>query len=473
MHGHAAVAESHISILFLVGDRVYKVHKAVDFGFLDFTDLNRRREDCHREVDLNRRLAPDVYLGVADVGLDGRPVEHAVVMRRLPADRSLAALVARNAPLDGELDRIADVLAAFHRRATRSPAVDAAATADAQWQRWQSTGEQLSRFLGELVDPEAERELTGLASRYLRGRTPLFAARIAAGGACDGHGDLQAADIFCLDDGPRLLDCLEFDDELRYGDELADVAFLAADLEALGAVGGAEALVDRYEQRAHTGAPRSLVDFYVASRARVRVLVECLRAEQGLPDADPGRPLEVALGRMRRALPRLVLVGGPPGSGKTAAAEWLAGSLGAELLSTDHLRQSVRPGGGYSDTARGEVYRTLAVRARRLLALGRTVVADATWASRSWRAEAARAAAAAASPVVAVELSCPTAERMRRVGERRPGESDATPAVAGALGTGADPWPEAMAVDSSGPAEATRVALRQVLEPVLQQPLGR
>ena len=115
----AGVVETHISMLFFVGDRVFKLHKPVRFGFLDFTDRMARQEDCQREVDLNRRLAPDVYPGVADLTMDGVPLDHMVVMRALPADRRLSALVSSGADMGTWLDCIAARLASFHADADR------------------------------------------------------------------------------------------------------------------------------------------------------------------------------------------------------------------------------------------------------------------------------------------------------------------------------------------------------------------
>ena len=117
----AAIVETHISTLFFVGDRVFKLHKPVRFGFLDFRERKARRADCEREVMLNRRLAPDVYLGVADVVLDGEPLDHMVVMRRLPKECRLTAIASRGEELTGWLLAVAEALVSFHRNAARLP----------------------------------------------------------------------------------------------------------------------------------------------------------------------------------------------------------------------------------------------------------------------------------------------------------------------------------------------------------------
>lgn len=454
----AAVAETHVSALFFYGDRVLKVRKPVHFGFVDFRDLEARRLDCEREVALNRRLSPDVYLGTATVSLGGEAVEHAVVMRRLPPGRNLEHLVVADRPVDREVRQVAATLAAFHERAPRSASVDASATAHALRERWLGVARDLAPFVGPVVDPDRYRELTAMALRYLEGRSALLEDRVAAGAVVDGHGDLQAADVFCLDDGPRILDCLEFDDTLRHGDRLADAAFLAADLERLGAPGLAARFLDEYLGRVGDAPPRSLLDFYVASRAHVRVLVACLRARGGpRPGGDADRLLAVAEAHLRRGTVRLLLVGGPPGSGKSTLAGWLGERLGAVVLRTDEVREELGPPRGdparYAPAARDQVYERMCRRALGELAHGRSVVLDGTWAHRSWREVAARTADRGAADLHEIRCDCPEAVRAARVAARpsaAAGTSEVTPVVAALVGADADPWPAAVPVDCAG-----------------------
>lgn len=460
----ARVVETHISVLFFYRHRVFKFRRPVTYGFVDFSDPARRAADCERELELNRRLAPDVYLGTATLAMAGAPTEHAVVMRRLPDERNLAALVRAGNPVGEEVRRIAGALAAFHEGADRSPVISRSSTATALWQRWQATEEELGRFVGSIVDADRYRELTTLAGRFLRGRGPLLDRRIADGAVCDGHGDLHAADIFCLDDGPRLLDCLQFDDELRYADVLSDVAFLAADLDHLGAEDAGATLLEEYRRRSGRDQPPALVHFYIAYRAHIRLLVECLRAEQGCGEAgsDPAQELELALHHMRAAQPRLVLVGGLPGSGKTTLAASIGPALGAQVISSDRVRRETGSAFGeerYSDAARARVYGRLCDRAAAALAMGQSVVLDATWSSAARRAEAEAVARGAWAGLVELYCDCPADERRRRVADRLAayaGESEATPAVGDALEAAQDPWPTAFVIDTSGTVEAAR-----------------
>ncbi|GHE74913.1 hypothetical protein GCM10018771_66290 [Streptomyces cellulosae] len=270
----AEVCETHTAVLFFAGDRVHKLKKPVDLGFLDYTTVPARRTACEREVELNRRFSPDVYLGLGELREPGaRDPEPLVVMRRMPAERRLSRLVREGADVDDVLRAVARQLAAWHARAPRGPEVDAQGTRDALLSRWEDSFRQVRELAGDGGLPDEVPGVERLVRRYLAGRAPLFDTRIAQGRVVDGHGDLLAEDVFCLDDGPRLLDCLEFDDRLRHVDGLDDAAFLAMDLEQLGAPEAAAWFLARYGEFSGDPAPSSLRHHYVAYRAFVRAKV--------------------------------------------------------------------------------------------------------------------------------------------------------------------------------------------------------
>lgn len=273
-----AQIETHVSLLHLAGDLVFKVKKPSRTDFLDFSTLEQREIACRREVDLNRRLAPDTYLGVAH--LSSSPgAEPVVVMRRQPAERSLATLATSGADLRPPLAQVAGVLARFHHDAPHSRRISGAGAADTVLARWEDNLAQLRRVLPKGFDLGEVDELGAAGRQYVLGRGKLFRERIRARRVCDGHGDLLASDVFCpVDSPPQILDCLEFDDGLRYGDGLADVAFLAMDLERLGRLDAAQQLLAAYRAAAEDDWPASLAHFYIAHRAAIRAKVACLRS---------------------------------------------------------------------------------------------------------------------------------------------------------------------------------------------------
>ncbi|WP_410645032.1 AAA family ATPase [Amycolatopsis sp. lyj-346] len=471
----ADVHETHIGAVFLVGDLAYKLKKPVDLGFLDFSTREARERVCHREVELNRRLAPDVYLGVADVtGPDGAVCDHLVVMRRMPEDRRLSTLVRRGVPLHVTIRRLARQLAAFHARADRGPGIDADETRDAVRDRWRASFDQVRPFHGDVLDPATALEIEALAEDFLAGRTALFDHRIAEGHVVDGHGDLLADDVFCLDDGPRVLDCLEFDDHLRHVDVLDDVAFLAMDLERLDAPELGGQLIADYREFAGDPAPPALLHHYLAYRAFVRAKVACLRHAQGDPEAAAlaREYADLTLRHLRLGQVRLILVGGEPGTGKSTIAGGLADWLGATLLQSDRLRKELaglepvrRPAEGYREGLYDSrhtdaTYAELARRAGELLALGETVVLDASWTAARHRKLAVAAAERTSSPLTAVQCRAPEETAAQRITARTGTLSDATPEIAHRMAADADPWPEAHPLTtSSTPAESLVHAL--------------
>ncbi len=458
--------ETHISILAFQGERVYKLKKAVHFAFIDLSTPERRLADCEREVLLNRRFAPDVYLGVESVtDGNGEVVDHVVVMRRMPEARRLSTLAGHGDDASGCIDRLAALVARFHAEANTGGAIDAAASREAVADLWER---ELAAFPGSRAD------LGSLVRRYLAGRAPLFTARVAAGHARDGHGDLLADDVFCLADGPRVLDCLEFDDVLRFGDVLADVAFLAMDLERLGRPDLGDRFLREYRAATHDEWPPSLAHFYTAYRAHVRAKVAALSGD------DEGARTRLALAHehLQRGRVRVVLVGGSPATGKTTVARQIAEVTGWPVLRSDELRKElagIAPTtaaaaplgeGLYRAEWTERTYGTLCDRAHRLLESGQSVVLDASWSEEGWRAVAERVAAETASDLVALRCEAPVTLAMACAAQRTVDHEDASDAdadIARAVAARFAPWPEARSLDTTKPlADVARAALSEV-----------
>ena len=469
------VRETHTAVLWFFGDRVHKMKKAVDLGFCDFTTVELRREACRREIALNRRLSPEAYLGLETVlGPSGDAEEYLVAMCRMPADRSLAALVRAGEPVEDHLRAVARRLAGFHSVATRGPEIAREGSREAGRARWNGVLDGLRRHSGALLPTDVVERVAREATTFLDGRADLFAARRAEGRVVDGHGDLLADDVFCLTDRPVLLDCLEFDDRLRYVDGLDDAAFLAMDLERLGRPEPAARFLDLYAEFAADPAPPILSHYFVAYRAAVRAAVTCIRVDQGGGDAAEARALlDLADRHLQEARVRLVLVGGLPGTGKTTVAGGVADQLGAVLVSSDRVRKELAglnptdpATAGYRDGLyRPEhtdaTYAALLHRAEELLGRGETVVLDASWTDDGHREQATALADRTSSDLVALRCNAPRELADARIRARRGSASDATPLVAAVMSADADPWPEATVVDTSGPAEdsvATAVA---------------
>lgn len=472
----ASVAETHSAVVFFSGDRAWKLKKPVDLGFLDFSTLKAREEACRRETELNRRFSPGEYLGVAEIrGPDGQPCDYFVVMRRMPSSCRLSAIVRAGEPAGEPLRQVARLLSAQHAGAERGPEISAEGGRDALLRRWADNvgqaRELASRSRARLDEPALE-EIERLARRFLAGREPLFDRRARENRIVDGHGDLLADDVFCLDDGPRIIDCLDFDDRLRWVDGLDDAAFLAMDLERLDAPELARRFLADYAGFSADPAPASLRHHYIAYRAFVRAKVALLREDdEAGPDAD--RLAGIAARHLRAGAVTLVLAGGLPASGKSTLADALASRLGFTVLSSDRIRKELAGlpaeadarasygSGLYTPEWTERTYGELLRRATALLAEGESVIADASFTS-GWQ----RTAAATAADKVSADLagfqcvvSPETAEA--RLRSRAPRGSDADAGIAARMTAAADPWPGAIVIDTDG--SSREQSLRQAL----------
>lgn len=478
-----SVVETHISTVFLIGDRAYKLKKPVKTGFLDFSDEASRLQACVSEVEVNRRFSPDVYLGVCDViGPDGRACDHLVAMKRMPLDRCLATLIGRGEVGVEHIEKLARHVAGMHASSDRSIDVARDATRDAIARRWRQNLEQMAPFAGRYFGADDLRLVEELCERFLVGRQDLFRERIDSQRIVDGHGDLKADDIYLLDDGPRILDAIEFDPRLRHLDVIDDAALLVMDLERRGAHHLGRAFLDEFLRSTNDAPPDSLIDHYIAYRAMVRAKVAAIRAEQGSPkaEAEARQLIRIAIEHLLAARVTLILVGGLPGSGKSTLAAGLAEACGYEVLDSDLVRKGLaglRPAdpavagyrqGIYSPAFTARTYEAMLAEARRKLALGVSVVISASWTDGALRRKAREMAAAASADLVGFRVAVPRGIARERLAEREMGAhpSDATAAILELMARDEVPWPEALTIDADRPVEGSIEQMLMAMTPV-------
>ena len=459
--------QTHISHLFLTASRVYKVRKAVSLGFLDFGTRAVRNADCLRELTLNRRLAPDVYLGVAPVELAGTEVrvgavgesvyssdlEHCVVMRRLPSGRDAVSLIESGEFGANHVDAITRVIVRFHERhrlgrpAPFSP------------EAWLTaiSAPVADNFtpISEVIDDARLPRLARRTRDFLDTYRDRFETRRVEGRAVDGHGDLHLAHVWfeAGETDPLLIDCIEFSDRLRHIDAASEVAFMAMDLRYRGHDDLADRFLRRYAAASDDFHLYSVVDYFLSYRAAVRAKVAAIAAvEVELPDAQrrtaqasANRHLDLAGDALfTRGRGAVVATAGVVGTGKSTAAEVVANGLdGTAVISSDRVRKRLvgldpldRTGdavdqGIYSEDVTQRVYRGLLDRAEAVIGSGRVAVLDATFSSPNRRAGAAGFARAHGVPFLMIETRCGETRVRHRLEDReRRGvdTSDAGPA---------------------------------------------
>ncbi len=427
--------ETHISWVFLAGDRVVKVKRPVDLGFVDHMTLARRRHSCEEEVRLNRRLTDDVYLGVTPivpagdgVAVDGEgdAIEWATLMRRLPADAMLDVRLRAGRVPDRLADRLADRLIPFHRDVAPIVPGSPSEVSDIVTTVVLDNLDELAVFPVALVQ-------FGLVAtamrRFLSDQPGRMADRAAQGWVRDGHGDLRCEHVCITETGQLdIFDCVEFSPELRCVDVASDLAFLLMDLDRLGAGGEAEQLLTHYRQ-AGFDLPDDLLRFFWAHRALVRAKVWNLREPDRLTHADRAIDyLNLAMRQVVTTQPALVCMTGLSGTGKSVIARQLHNAMPVSLLTADRIRKELAGVGGsatsgwetgiYTERWTEATYNALYGQARTLLEAGRTVLLDATFLDGRQRQRAAELAKAMDVPFVLVETTCMDTEVRRRLAAR-------------------------------------------------------
>ncbi len=456
--------QTHISHVFLTVDRVYKFRRPVDLGFVRFATRDERNSDCCRELEFNRRLAPDVYLGIAPLMFDGThhwvgslsgegslysPThEHCVVMRRLPDGRDARSLLERGELFPQQIDRLAETVAGFHgshglgaapftahewRARAIDPVEDTLGHLAATWD-----GHPLSNPIRQTL--KAIREFPEIHGN-------LLDRRRVAGCVIDGHGDLHLDHIwFEQDDSqPLIIDCIEFNEALRRIDAASEVAFPAMDLTYRGRRDLAERFVGRYARETDDYDLYSVVDFFIGYRAAVRAKVASIVAKDPTIDASQriraegsaSRHVELAAEAVgSRNSGALVLVSGLVGSGKSRVAETLADQVDGVVISSDRVRKRISglssnqhvavatDAGIYAPEVSERVYSGMLDRACPILESGRVAILDATFGLRRHRSLAVDLAHKAGATVYLLEARCPAEVALDRLARRQATGSD-------------------------------------------------
>lgn len=441
------VEETHISTVFLTGDFVYKVKKPVDFGFLDYTTLEKRLRYCKQEVLLNKRLSENIYLDVVPITQEptgyalngpGKPVEYAVKMRQLPKERTMLQLLRRAEFSLNRLRDLVQILVRFYQKTEKGPEIDAMGSRELIWVNIEEDFVQTNPFVSTILDRVQFSDLHRRVRTFLNSQGELFDRRIKSGCIRDCHGDLRLGHIY-FTDSISIIDCIEFNERFRYGDSASDLAFLAMDLDYNGFSDIGQKLLAEYARSADDPDIFLLVDFYKCYRAHVRCKVECLR--YGAGDLS-GREAHIAKERAMSyfglawryadtfSRQTLWIVCGLSGSGKSTIAAELGKRMNLQCYRSDVIRkklfglspeQQVVTAFGksiYTPSASDKTYEQLLLKARKEMSRGRSVIVDGTFGRLEHRVLARRLAEQMEANLIFIECRCRQSTLRQRLSAR-------------------------------------------------------
>jgi aminoglycoside phosphotransferase family enzyme/predicted kinase len=443
---------THTSWVFITDHHVWKLKRPVNYGFLDYTTVDRRRHFCHEEVRLNERLASNVYLGVVPVRLDGPRcsftgtgsiVDYAVRMRRLPETASAESLLRAGELTHDHLSSLAGRLGAFY---AASPPAASWGSVDDICTNVSENFDQVRRYIGRFVDRDTfEAVKTWQLGRLTRDAT-AFETRQRQGRIREGHGDLRLEHVYFEGGEPLVIDAIEFNERFRIGDVAADVAFLAMELDARARPDLAASFLAAMARESGDYDLYAVVDFYLSYRAWVRGKVASFLAADPSTDSKKaqrkGREAERLFVLAREyAEPRatvgaVIAVGGLIGAGKSTLAQALVPVLGSSVVDSDRTRKALAgvlptqpaPAETYTVASTRRTYDELFRRADVVLSSGRGVILDATFRGRDLRLRARELALRHGRPFRFVEAVCDEETLRERLRARRksPSVSDAT-----------------------------------------------
>lgn len=451
--------DTHGAVVFLSGNRAYKLKRAVKFPYMDFSTAARRSAMCAAEIDINRQLAPEIYLGVAPIRRadDGRlvlgepgeactqAVDWLVVMRRFDEEGMLDRMAGRGALTPALMTALGARVARFH---DSLPPIRAGFGGPDDYRHSVAADVRQMREAGGRLHPSTSEALAEAMPRALEPFVDLVARRLAAGAVRRCHGDLHLRNIVLLAGQPVPFDAIEFSEKIANIDVLYDLAFTLMDLSRQGLGMLANRLLNEWLWRitelpaASHDEALALLPLFLSRRASIRAYVDSAIAAVSGGDNAPARAYQrAALGFLQAAPPRLLAVGGLSGSGKTTLALKLAPEIGqtpgAVVVRSDVERKRMAgidleermPAGSYSPGSSALVYAALMARAERILRAGHSVVLDAVFAREEERLAAEALAKKAGVPFEGIWLDVPKDVAQSRVAARKGDASDATPEV--------------------------------------------
>ncbi|MDA0268185.1 MAG: AAA family ATPase [Cyanobacteria bacterium] len=446
--------QTHVSYVLLTGDYAYKVKKPVNFGFLDYSTLEKRQHFCQEELRLNQRGAAPLYLDVVPIGQtgdtfaltdSGEPAEYAVKMRQFPQETLLSQVFERGDLTEALLRQLAEAIAQFHQAAETNDEIRSFGTVEAVRQ---SIDENYEQTLGFIGGPQTQAQFDGTRAytdQFFATQADLLQRRMDGGWIRACHGDLHLNNICYWQDQLLLFDCIEFNKPFRFVDVMYDIAYIVMDLTAQGRLDLAATFMSHYVEQTGDWEGLQVLPLYVSRQAYVRAKVTSfLLGDPSIPEDVKQQASETASKYYTLAHDyvqprqgRIILMAGLSGSGKSTTARSLASQLGAVQLRSDAVRKHLA---GVPLQARGDdrlytpemtqqTYDRLLSLGILLASQGYTVVLDAKYDRVALRAEAIAQTQAHQIPLNLVYCTAPEAVLKQRLAARQGDIADATVAV--------------------------------------------
>jgi len=450
--------ETHCAWVVLTGLYAYKIKKPVNFGFLDFSTLEKRKFYCEEELRLNRRFAPDIYLEVVtitgtracpQINGDGQALEYAVRMRQFPDNGLLSQLAARKELETGHIDQLIDNISDFHRHADKAGADDQFGNPEKIHHWVRENFQHIQPLLTSMNEKADVEQLQQWSEKQYMRLTTVLQQRKQSGAVRECHGDLHLGNITLIDGRVTPFDCIEFNPELRWIDVISEIAFVLMDLDERGLPRYSHRFLNGYLQQTGDYAGLVVLPYYQVYRAMVRAKVAKLRCQQTPSaatdhvhaEAEYRQYLQLALRYTARARAVMVIMRGLSGSGKSTVARDLCEQTGMIQLRSDVERKrqaglaatatshSGIDNGLYSSDKTTETYRQLGILAKSVLEAGYSALIDATFLKREHRDHFRAQAAASGTAFLIIECAAPDSELERRILTRQASQQDASEAT--------------------------------------------
>jgi aminoglycoside phosphotransferase family enzyme/predicted kinase len=445
------LVQTHISYVLLTGDYVYKLKKPVNFGFLDFSTLDKRQHFCAEELRMNQRGAPNLYLEVLPIaqvgdkysfGETSEAVEYALKMRQFPQDTLLIKMFERGELTESHLQDLGRVVAQYHAKAPTNDYIRSFGAVAQVREAFDQNYEQSEKYIGGPQTQTQFDETKQYTDDFFAGRTELFASRMANNWIRECHGDLHLGNICLWQDKILLFDCIEFNEPFRFVDVMYDIAFTIMDLEARQRPDLGNAFLNTYIEQTGDWEGLQLLPLYLSRQAYVRAKVTSfLLDDPSVPaaakedaTAAAGRYYTLAWHYTKPRAGRLILMSGLSGSGKSTVARQLARKLEAIHIRSDAVRKHLggiplqERGGAelYSAAMTEKTYERLLELGVTLASQGWTVILDAKYDRTQMRGLAIARAEAQQIPLQILHCSAPTEILHDRLQKRTGDIADAT-----------------------------------------------